>query len=48
MFLAKTYAGHTSFINQIELGNDQNYLFTTGIEDECLIKWKIGFEVKIP
>jgi hypothetical protein len=39
MFMAKQFSGHCSFINQIEL--HKNNLFTTGINDECIIKWKL-------
>ena len=41
MCLAKSYAGHISFVNQCETNpKNQEYLFTTGIHDECVIKWK--------
>ena len=42
--LAKSYSAHTSFISQVELYDD--YLFTTGINDECIMKWKFKQEGK--
>ena len=38
---AKTYPGHTSFVNQIELSFDAKYLFSTALEDECVLQWKL-------
>ncbi|EGR31153.1 hypothetical protein IMG5_116830 [Ichthyophthirius multifiliis] len=40
--LAKSYSGHISYINQLEYQN--NNLFSTGIKDECIMKWKITQE----
>jgi hypothetical protein len=41
MCLAKSYSAHVSFVNQCETtpGNI-DYLFTTGITDECIMKWR--------
>lgn len=48
MFLAKSYAGHVSFVNQIEANpSNPNYLFTSGIADECVFKWKFVQEEQL-
>lgn len=45
MCLAKTYAAHISFVNQCKTNKkNQDYLFTTGIHDECIFKWKFIYE----
>lgn len=52
MHLAKTYSAHSSFINQLELlriynnrkKENKNYLFSTAINDECVMKWKLQIE----
>lgn len=43
MCASKTLAAHTTFVNQIEL-HRSGYLFTTGMEDECILQWKIEEE----
>jgi hypothetical protein len=41
MCLAKSYSGHISFVNQCETNSkNQEYLFTTGVHDESIFKWK--------
>ena len=44
MPLAKTYISHTSFINQIELSHDEQYLFVSGAFDDCVVKYRIQSE----
>jgi hypothetical protein len=43
MCLGKTFTAHSSFVNQVET---QTYyeLFTTGIFDECIMKWRLDQE----
>ena len=41
MCLAKTYTGHISFINQIETHQNAEFIFTSGILDEVIMKWKL-------
>ena len=48
MCLAKSYAAHTSFVNQCETNTkNQEFLFTTGVNDECVIKWKFVQEEQL-
>ncbi|CAD8183513.1 unnamed protein product [Paramecium pentaurelia] len=42
--LAKSYSAHVSFVNQIETHQNAQYLYTTGILDECIMKWKLTEE----
>lgn len=44
MCLAKTYTAHISFVNQIETHQNAQYLYTSGILDECIMKWKLNEE----
>ena len=44
MSLAKTYVSHTSFINQMELSHDQQYLFASGAIDDCVVKYRVSVE----
>ncbi len=45
MCLAKSYAAHVSFVNQCETNpRNEEYLFTTGVTDECIIKWHFSQE----
>ena len=53
MCLAKSYPAHASFVNQIELlrlksvspsSPSLNYLLTTAISDECVMKWRLDVE----
>lgn len=38
--LSKTYPAHISFVNQCETtSSNLKYLFTSGITDECVMKW---------
>lgn len=39
---AKTYASHVSFVNQIEMDINEEFLFTTGVSDQCVFQWKIN------
>lgn len=41
MCLAKSYAAHISFVNQIETHQNAQYLYTSGILDECIMKWRL-------
>ena len=45
-FLGKTYSAHHSFVNQIQLFQDQSvkYLLTGGVLDECVLKWKLNID----
>ncbi len=40
--LAKTYSAHISFVNQV--CSHEQHLFSTGINDECIFKWKVELE----
>lgn len=47
MCLAKSYSAHVSFVNQCErtmINGNKTYLFTSGITDECIFKWKLKDE----
>jgi hypothetical protein len=45
MCLAKSYSAHVSFVNQCENSPGSfEYLFTSGITDECIMKWKLKTE----
>ena len=44
MCLAKTYPAHVSFVNQIESHANAEYIFTSGVLDECIFKWKLTEE----
>lgn len=44
MNLSKTYSSHTSFINQMELSYDSQYLFVSGGNDDCIAKYKLSLE----
>ena len=42
MCLAKSYSAHVSFVNQCETtAKNTDYLFTSSITDECIMKWKL-------
>ena len=40
MHQAKSYSGHVSYVNQIEIGKNMKYLYTCGIHDQCIVQWK--------
>lgn len=44
---SKSYAGHVSFVNQIEINSNGDSLFTTGINDQCVFQWKIHKAKKV-
>ncbi|KAL4455920.1 hypothetical protein ABPG73_008674 [Tetrahymena malaccensis] len=47
MCLAKSYSSHVSFVNQCErtiINGNKTYLFTSGITDESIFKWKLKEE----
>lgn len=49
MYLGRSYAAHNSFVDNMESSpahNDsgQLFLYTSGLEDQCLMKWKIEYE----
>lgn len=44
MNLSKTYSSHTSFINQMELSSDFQYLFVSGASDDCIAKYKLSLD----
>jgi hypothetical protein len=54
MYLARTYSAHNSFVDHMEvsMGNNENtacnYLYSNGIYDQCIVKWKIGYENTTP
>lgn len=35
---SKSYAGHVSFVNQIEMDSAGDLLFTSGVNDECVFQ----------
>jgi hypothetical protein len=41
MCLAKTYTAHVSFVNQVEVHHNAEFLFTSGILDEVVFKWRL-------
>lgn len=41
MVQSQTYPGHVSLVNKIEIDRNQKYVFTTGINDECIFQWEI-------
>ncbi|EGR29518.1 PH domain protein [Ichthyophthirius multifiliis] len=48
MCLAKSYSAHVSFVNQCENSPGTfEYLFTSGITDECVMKWKLKSEEQL-
>lgn len=47
MFLARSYTAHNSFVDHVEVsanGADYHYLYTSGIDDQCVAKWRISSE----
>lgn len=44
---SKAFAGHVSFVNQIEVNMNGDSLFTTGINDQCVFQWKIHKAKKV-
>ena len=44
MNLSKMYACQTSFINKMQLSHERDYLFVSGVVDECIVKYKITYE----
>jgi hypothetical protein len=47
MCLAKTYAAHISFVNQIEVQSTGEFLYTSGIQDEVVMKWRLCMEKEL-
>ena len=41
MFMAKTYPGHCSEINHIEVNNHKNLVYTSSVSGKSIFKWKI-------
>lgn len=41
MNLSKTYSSHTSFINQMEISSNLQYLFVSGGIDDCIVKYRL-------
>lgn len=46
-YLAKTIPAHSSFINHIDIDPSQKYLFSSGLQDQVILKWKIIHEPKV-
>jgi hypothetical protein len=44
MNLSKTYNSLISFINQIEISYDCQYLFVSGGFDDCIVKYRLSLE----
>jgi len=45
MCYSKSYTAHISFVNQCEYSlAHKEFLFTSGIDDECIIKWQFTQE----
>jgi hypothetical protein len=44
MCLAKSYAAHISYVTQLEYDHKKKYLFSTGLSDECVMKWNLQME----
>ena len=40
MSIAKSYSGHCSRVNQVEISFDDEYVFTTALSDQAIIQWK--------
>lgn len=34
--LARTYRGHTNYINHIEISSKENIILTASVSDECI------------
>ena len=47
MCLAKTYTAHISFINQIESHQNTDFIYTSGILDEVIMKWRLCEEQQL-
>ena len=37
----RQYPCHVSFVNNIEIAPEKEYLFTTGLSDEVIFQWKV-------
>ncbi|KAL4497254.1 hypothetical protein ABPG72_011189 [Tetrahymena utriculariae] len=44
MCYAKSYSAHISYISQLEFDSQYRYLFSSSINDECILKWKLLIE----
>lgn len=44
MNLARSYVSHTSFISQMELSGNREYLFVNGAIDDCVVKYRLMAE----
>lgn len=41
MFLAKTFAAHCSEVSQMEISLDRGVLFSCGVAEKAVYKWKV-------
>ena len=47
LFVAKTYTAHCSELNLMELNPEKSFIYTTGLTDRCIYKWKIEGDLNI-
>jgi hypothetical protein len=48
MYLGRTYSAHTSFVDHMEATAASSALYTAGVEDQCLMKWRLNYEQEVP
>jgi hypothetical protein len=50
MFMGKTYPAHCSEVYHLEFNQTKMGLFTSGLSDKCVLKWRIegDFEINMP
>jgi hypothetical protein len=46
MARTKSYSGHESAVSAIAIKSNDAHLFTTGMNDQCIIQWKVNYENK--
>lgn len=45
--MRKEYGGHSSHITRVRFSPDDNFLYSTGGGDKCVIVWKTDFGSEI-
>lgn len=40
LFIGKTYPAHSSEVNHIEINDKKTYVYTSGLNDKSVMKWK--------
>jgi len=41
----KSYGGHSSHVTRVKFSYDNNYVYTTGGNDKCVMVWKTDFGI---